>query len=78
MRVALRIPQASVAITEGTIVEWLVADGGTVSEGSPLYVLETEKVETEVGARPAGCSTVTGQAGSTYPVGEEIGYLDCP
>jgi pyruvate/2-oxoglutarate dehydrogenase complex dihydrolipoamide acyltransferase (E2) component len=74
-RVWIRIPQAGVATTEGTISEWLVADGDRVESEVPLYVLETEKIEMEVPCPAAGVLHITGEAGEIYPVGEAIGYL---
>ena len=54
MSVPINIPKLGVSMTEGTLVEWLVADGDEVSEGQPLYVVETDKVENEVEATAAG------------------------
>jgi pyruvate/2-oxoglutarate dehydrogenase complex dihydrolipoamide acyltransferase (E2) component len=76
--IPIRIPQAGVAMTEGTIVEWLVADGGRVAEGEVLYRLETEKIELDVECPATGVVHVTGQVGETYSVGEEVGYIDAP
>ncbi len=77
-RTPIRIPQAGVAMTEGTIVEWLVADGDRVTEGEVLYRLETEKVELDVECPASGVVHVTGGVGQTYLVGEDIGYIDVP
>ncbi len=76
MRVALRVPQVSVAITEGTIVGWLAEEGHPVVAGAPVYTLETEKVETEVPAPVSGVLHRVGQAGATYGVGAEVGWID--
>ena len=38
MSVPINIPKLGVSMTEGTIVEWLVADGDQVTEGQALYV----------------------------------------
>jgi pyruvate/2-oxoglutarate dehydrogenase complex dihydrolipoamide acyltransferase (E2) component len=75
-RMWIRIPQAGVAMTEGTITEWLVADGDHVRPQQPLYVLETEKVEMEVECPAEGVVHVTGQTGECYPVGTVVGYVD--
>jgi pyruvate/2-oxoglutarate dehydrogenase complex dihydrolipoamide acyltransferase (E2) component len=75
-RTFVKIPQASVAVTEGTIVRWLVADGEQVAEGQPLYLLETDKVEMEVGSPAAGTVHLLGEGGQTYLVGADIGYVD--
>ena len=77
-RTPIRIPQAGVAMTEGTIVEWLAAEGARVVPGQPLYLLETEKVEMEVECPEAGVIHMTGRPGQLYPVGEEVGYIDGP
>jgi pyruvate/2-oxoglutarate dehydrogenase complex dihydrolipoamide acyltransferase (E2) component len=75
-RMWIRIPQAGVAMTEGTITEWLVADGDQVQPQQPIYVLETEKVEMEVECPSAGVLRITGQTGTIYPVGEAVGYIE--
>ena len=75
-RVVLRIPQAAVTATEGTIVEWVAADGQSVAEGQVLYRLETEKVEIDIESPVAGVFHHTGAVGEPYPVGEEVGFID--
>lgn len=75
-RVAIRIPQPGAAISEGTILEWLVADGQRVAAGAPLYRLETDKIEIEVDCPADGALRILGCAGETYPVGQEIGYIE--
>ncbi len=75
-RTPIRIPQAGVAMTEGTIVEWLVADGERVTEGQVLYRLETEKVELDVECPASGVARLTGRVGHVYPVGEDIGHIE--
>ncbi len=75
-RVVLRIPQAAVTMTEGTIVEWLAGDGERVAAGQVIYRLETEKVEIDVESPASGVLRVRGKAGETYPVGEEVGAIE--
>ena len=45
-------------MTEGTLVEWLVADGDAVTPGDVLYRIETDKVENEIEA-PGPCTYQT-------------------
>ena len=52
--VVLRIPKAAVSTQEGTLLEWLAADGATVTEGQPIYNLEIEKASMEVAAPASG------------------------
>jgi pyruvate/2-oxoglutarate dehydrogenase complex dihydrolipoamide acyltransferase (E2) component len=68
----IRIPKLAVSMTEGTLTEWLVEDGAAVAAGTPLYVLETDKVETEVEAPVAGTVRLLVGAGDTHPVGAVI------
>lgn len=63
-------------MSEGTLVEWLVADGDTVQPGDILYRIETDKVENEIEAPVAGVVHLTGEEGETYDVGTQIGSID--
>ena len=72
----LRIPQAGAAMTEGTIIEWLVPDGASVAPGQVLYRIDTDKTELDVEAPAAGVLRITGQPGEVYPVGTEIGRIE--
>ncbi|MFI5047216.1 MAG: lipoyl domain-containing protein [Acidimicrobiia bacterium] len=74
----VHIPRLSVAISEATLIDVLVRDGEQVNEGDPLFVVETEKVETEVPAGATGIVEWTGATGTTYPIGAEIGVIRAP
>lgn len=71
----LRIPQLGVTMSEGEITEWMVATGDTVTEGQVLYVLATDKTETEIEAPAAGTIEVVGEIEKTYDVGTVIGLI---
>ena len=73
--IELRIPKLGMEMTEATLTEWLVDDGAAVVQDQPVYVLETDKVESEIGAPRSGVLRRIGEEGSTYPVGEVIGEL---
>jgi len=75
---ALRIPQAGAAMTEGTIIEWVAAAGAAVAAGDVVYRLETDKTELDVEAPVGGVLRITAAAGSTLPVGAEVGSIDPP
>ncbi len=75
MGVPINIPKLGVSMTEGTLVEWLVADGEQVVVGQLLYRIETDKVENDVEAPAAGVVRITGEEGETYTVGESIGEI---
>jgi pyruvate/2-oxoglutarate dehydrogenase complex dihydrolipoamide acyltransferase (E2) component len=72
----VRIPRTSVAVAEATLTQLLVSDGEAVAEGQPLFVIETEKVETEIEAGAAGTVHWTGTEGTVYDIGTEIGVID--
>jgi pyruvate/2-oxoglutarate dehydrogenase complex dihydrolipoamide acyltransferase (E2) component len=71
----IRIPRVSVAVSEAELVELLVNDGQRVEEGTPIYVIATEKVEQEIEAGAAGTVQWTGEVGTTYDIGVEIGVI---
>jgi len=77
-RLPLRMPKLSMAVTEATLVEWLVADGDAVADGQGLYVAETDKVETEVPSGAAGVVHPVAAPGSVYAVGAELGWIEVP
>jgi pyruvate/2-oxoglutarate dehydrogenase complex dihydrolipoamide acyltransferase (E2) component len=71
----IRIPRTSVAVSEAELTELLVADGQHVDAGSPLFTVATEKVEQEVEAGTSGTVHWTGEIGTTYDIGAEIGVI---
>lgn len=75
MSTTLTIPKLQMSSTEGTLAEWLVDDGTVVTEGQPIYSLETDKSVQEIEAPASGKLTQKVAAGETYPVGTEIGEI---
>jgi pyruvate/2-oxoglutarate dehydrogenase complex dihydrolipoamide acyltransferase (E2) component len=75
MSVEVRIPQIGFSMTEGSLSEWLAADGARVEDGAPLYTLEIDKAVQEVPSPAAGKLKIHGQAGQVYPVGELIAEI---
>lgn len=71
----VRIPRVSVAISEATLHLLLVEDGAMVTEGEPLFVIETEKVETEIAAGASGRVRWSGTPTMVYEIGAEIGTI---
>jgi pyruvate/2-oxoglutarate dehydrogenase complex dihydrolipoamide acyltransferase (E2) component len=71
----IRIPRVSVAVSEAELTELLVEAGAHVDEGTPIYVIATEKVEQEIEAVASGTVQWTGQIGTTYDIGAEIGVI---
>jgi pyruvate/2-oxoglutarate dehydrogenase complex dihydrolipoamide acyltransferase (E2) component len=75
MSTILTIPRLEMAMTEGTLAEWLVEDGQQVTEGQPIYVIETEKAAQDIDAPAAGRLSHKLPAGETYDVGTAIGEI---
>jgi 2-oxoglutarate dehydrogenase E2 component (dihydrolipoamide succinyltransferase) len=71
----IRIPKLGMEMTEATLAAWLVDDGAEVAQDEPIYLLETDKVTSEVAAPIAGTIRHVGREGETYPVGEVIAEL---
>jgi pyruvate/2-oxoglutarate dehydrogenase complex dihydrolipoamide acyltransferase (E2) component len=71
----IRIPKPGDAVMEGTLVEWVAADGARVEAGDVIYRLETEKVEMDIEAPCGGVLRHIGEEGEVYPVGEVIATI---
>ena len=54
MPTTLTIPKLQMSTTEGTLTEWLVEDGATVTAGQAIYALETDKSVQEIEAPESG------------------------
>ena len=76
MATPVNIPQLGMTVTEGTLVSWAVPDGTSVEAGTVIYVLETDKVESEIEAPVSGRLRQIGEAGETYDVGTQIGAIE--
>ncbi len=68
MAADVRMPLLGDVMQEGTLVEWLQADGAVVAKGDPIYQLETDKVSLEVEAPAAGVLQQVVAAGAVVPV----------
>lgn len=77
MRRELLMPKLGLTMTEGLLCDWLVPEGGAFRAGSPLFIVETEKVATEIEAEQDGVLLqVAVPVGETVPVGTVLGYWD--
>src|SRR5437868_11550700 len=75
MRHELLMPKLGLTMTEGALVEWMVAAGQPFRKGQSLFVVESEKAAIEVPAEHDGVLLEsTAQPGQTHPVGEIIGW----
>jgi pyruvate dehydrogenase E2 component (dihydrolipoamide acetyltransferase) len=66
-------------MTEGTILEWLVPEGGEVVEGRPLFSMETDKVTITIDAMVSGTLLkILAGPGVTVPITGLIAVVGKP
>jgi pyruvate/2-oxoglutarate dehydrogenase complex dihydrolipoamide acyltransferase (E2) component len=76
MAYEILLPKLGFSMNEGELVEWLVEDGGAVTEGQPLYALESDKSTQEVEAPASGKLRILKAVGETYPVGTVLAEIE--
>ncbi|HET9629033.1 MAG TPA: biotin/lipoyl-containing protein [Novosphingobium sp.] len=76
MATEVLLPKLGFSMNEGTLAEWLVADGGQAVEGDPLFSLESEKSTNEVESPASGTLRVLKQAGEIYEVGTVLAIIE--
>lgn len=65
-------------MSEGTVAQWHVPDGGEVRKGDHVYRLETEKIEFEVEAEADGVLRHLAAKGAKLAPGTVVGYILAP
>jgi len=68
-------PKIGFSMEEGTLAEWMAADGAAVQEGQPLYALESDKSTQEVEAPASGTLKIIAKPGELYKVGDVLGEI---
>jgi pyruvate dehydrogenase E2 component (dihydrolipoamide acetyltransferase) len=69
----LLMPKLGLTMTEGTVVEWPIAVGGTFARGAVCVVVETDKVANEIEAPGTGrLVKILVPEGETVPVGSVL------
>lgn len=72
---ALLMPKLGLTMTEGMLSEWSVKPGQAFKAGDSLFVVETDKVATEVPAEADGVlDNIVVETGVTVAVGVIVGY----
>ncbi len=76
MRETIRLPKLDQDMTEGRLLEWLVAPGDQVVKDQPVAVIETDKVSTELISSMNGVVvSIFVAAGADAPVGAELAEI---
>lgn len=76
MATEILLPKIGFSMNEGTLAEWLVADGAQATEGQPLFALESDKSTNEVDSPATGTLRILKQTGETYEVGTVLGVIE--
>ena len=76
MTIEILFPKIGFSMEEGTLAEWLAADGASVKEGEPLYALESDKSVQEVEAPASGKLKIIAVVGEVYKVGDVLGTIE--
>ena len=75
MATQILLPKLGFSMNEGSLSQWLIADGAAVQEGEPLYALESEKSVQEIESPATGTLRILVQSGETLPVGTVLGEI---
>ncbi|MCM2459382.1 dihydrolipoamide acyltransferase [Pseudomonas sp. CG7] len=75
MTTQVLMPKLGFSMNEGTLSEWLIADGASVKEGEALYALESDKSVQEIEAPISGTLKIIAQAGEVYEVGAVLAEI---
>src|SRR6185437_4671763 len=75
--VQLVMPEMGESVTEGTVLEWHVAEGDSVEEGQTMVEVSTDKVDAEVPAPASGTVTkIYVQVDEDVEVGKPLADID--
>jgi len=75
MSVQILLPKLGFSMNEGVLSAWLQADGSPVTQGQPLYALESDKSVEEIESPASGTLKIMAAVGQTYPVGTVLGEI---
>ena len=71
------MPQMGVSVSEGTISQWLKAEGETIEKDETLLEIATDKVDTEVPSPASGVVTrIVTPEGETVDVGALLAQIE--
>ena len=76
MAIEVLFPKIGFSMEEGTLAEWLAADGASVKEGEPLYALESDKSVQAIEAPASGKLKIIAAVGEVYKVGDVLGTIE--
>jgi pyruvate/2-oxoglutarate dehydrogenase complex dihydrolipoamide acyltransferase (E2) component len=75
MAAFIAIPKLGMTMTEATLVEWKVKEGGHIEKGDIVLAIQTEKIKWDVEASVSGYLHVLVEVDVTAPVGRVVGLI---
>lgn len=77
MTTEVLLPKIGFSMNEGVLTRWLVEDGASVTQGQPLYELESEKSVQEVESPASGrLKILVSPTGEAAAVGTVLGVIE--
>jgi 2-oxoglutarate dehydrogenase E2 component (dihydrolipoamide succinyltransferase) len=76
MIIEVKVPSVGESVTSGVVSAWHKKSGEFVSEGEPLFALETDKVSTDIVAEQSGVLETKVPEGQEVKIGEVIAIID--
>ena len=76
MAIEIKIPAVGESITSGVVSVWHKKSGEFVNEGEALFMLETDKVSTEIVAEKGGLLETKVPEGQEVKIGEVVATID--
>jgi pyruvate/2-oxoglutarate dehydrogenase complex dihydrolipoamide acyltransferase (E2) component len=75
MATQILLPKIGFSMNEAVLSAWLLPDGAEVTEGQPLFAIESDKSVEELEAPASGKLRIIAAVGETYPVGHVLGEI---
>jgi pyruvate/2-oxoglutarate dehydrogenase complex dihydrolipoamide acyltransferase (E2) component len=75
MKLDVILPKQGMYEGDVELIEWLVADRIQVTAGQPIFLLGTDKVESEILAEQDGWLIQVCPDGHVAPVGSTVGHI---
>lgn len=75
MATQVLLPKIGFSMNEATLSEWMVPDGTAVTEGQPLYVIESDKSAQEIESPASGTLKIIAAVGEVYEVGAVLAEI---
>lgn len=76
MATKVLLPKIGFSMNEATLSEWMVQDGAVVTEGQPLYAIESDKSTQEVDSPASGKLRIVAKIGEVYEVGAILAEIE--